>query len=268
MFLSCSHNTGSYKGNTVEIDEANNDIRIDAISLNEPIVPVSKEESLRKVYLILVPALYSSVSYLGVMDQITQNEIKIKKIYTSGFSALLVAVFAKYKKLSLAEWSLFKLVRDLKNKEPYSNAWKSTLSDFIDQEFSDLDFESLDINIWGESRSQRDIKLTEFLKKEIEIDNIARIHKHIDELIISSGGLDPERTFTLSALPRKLELKFNNDYLFGNYAKMFSFHKNENLININNDYKIDNSEAILKMLNLGKEKDISVIKRHFFEVID
>lgn len=213
----------------------------------------------QEVSVLFTPALYSSMAYLGVLEQLSKEKVYVTKIFTSGFSTLLMAIYLKEKSLSKTEWSLFRLIRELKGEKPFSVNWQSKVYTFIEEEFKDTSWSDLGASLWGMSR-RGNTELVLFLKNEVQLMSVGMLTKNLEELIINSGGVDIEKYYTISSLPLKLDLKFSNDFLFGNYAKVYSLLKNEKTYTIKNNFKIDDSQSLLKSLRLGKMFPVNSIK--------
>jgi hypothetical protein len=82
------------------------------------------------------PGLYATWSHVGALKRLRKKKVPINMLIGSEFGALTAALYAKHKKTSLVEWKMFSLIQKLgKSSKVFSKDWKSTINDFIDQEF-------------------------------------------------------------------------------------------------------------------------------------
>ena len=77
------------------------------------------------IALDLSPALYQSFSYLKIFSDLEKKKININIIISSGFSAIIAALYAKYKSANRLDWSAYALIRKLENEKKVFSSRKS-----------------------------------------------------------------------------------------------------------------------------------------------
>ena len=130
----------------------------------------------KSIALTMYSSLYHSLSLLEVLKNFEQKKIKVDIISSQGFGSLLAAIYAKDGSVGKMEWSLFKLVKNLHDKVPYSKSWREILDDFIDEEFKSLMLEDLKIQLLlprinhvGLVSFEKNSSLGKLLKKQINL---------------------------------------------------------------------------------------------------
>lgn len=189
----------------------------------------------------LSPALYQSFAYLKLFSELEKNKVNINIIISSGFSSIIAALYAKYKSANRLEWKTYALIRKIDEvDEVYSDKWFKTIKDFLDKEFGDLGLEQLKVLMAIPSYSAEDGKLE--LKYKGSVVNAIMASLNIQtskESFLLKPSVDyfnkekvfgVDKTFRVSAFPKRFRLKTHSGYVLGVYSKNAGFihYKNEN----------------------------------------
>src|SRR5690606_5210458 len=95
------------------------------------------------ISIFVPPALYSSAISIIVAEEIQRCSKDKIIIATSGFSSLMVALYAQYATVQKVEWVFYELAKKLDEAKPFSNSWKNHLKDFIKEQFEGKYFSDL-----------------------------------------------------------------------------------------------------------------------------
>lgn len=88
-----------------------------------------------KISLSIYSSVYHSLAMVEFFKELEKRKIKINTISSQAFGSVIAALYAKEGSVSSVEWSLFKLLKNLKSEVPYSKKWKDKVNKFIDSEF-------------------------------------------------------------------------------------------------------------------------------------
>lgn len=155
VLVSCATPKSRYELESVDVDSTN----ANTLQINEnesstygPKIEVDKNQSEGKgreplVALVNYSTLYHSLAFVGELKKYEKEKIRISLVAANGFSALLAALYAKERSVSFVEWKLFSLTKKLKPLKIYSVEWTNVLSDFIEEEFKELNTNQLSIQL-------------------------------------------------------------------------------------------------------------------------
>ena len=158
FFVACSQTKTIEPFESVQITTASHEGSSDAIKIKKSNLDSNPEngetEKISKnikekptISLSLYSSLYHSLALLNLLKSIEQEEIKISMISSHGFGSLVVALYAKERSISSVEWSLFKLLKELKDEKMYTPSWRDKVDRFIDDEFKNLRLDQLKVKL-------------------------------------------------------------------------------------------------------------------------
>ncbi|MBP9674008.1 MAG: hypothetical protein KBD63_02850 [Bacteriovoracaceae bacterium] len=118
----------------VEVTE-NSSVVAPSVDINEKI-----ENKDPKIAVILLPALYHSLSYIGVLKSFEEKKITILKIGGAELGFLIAEAYARTAKANLVEWYFYQWMSDLeKSDKPFSKSWNKKTVEKFSTIFSKLD---------------------------------------------------------------------------------------------------------------------------------
>jgi hypothetical protein len=182
-------------------------------------------------------ALYRSLYCLDVIESIEKRS-KVAILSGEGMSALVLALYGKYRNKNKVQWTYFKLIKKLKNKRIFYPDWFREIQSFLNREFKKKRNEQLKKIIFYPlyDRSQDQFKLV----------NSGRVSSLILDQFNHTGGdksLSPlvsKEPFDIDALKKagadlvyrvglgveQLKLGITDGHYFGNYGHYFSYLPN------------------------------------------
>jgi hypothetical protein len=279
FLVSCAHDARDDMRQipqTVSINQNKNRVELDTSAIeNDLYGPEASTSSTKNqniqtefktpvIALDLSPSLYGAFNYIALLSSLEKQTIPIHVINTTGFTAVIACLYAKYKNANKVEWKIFTLVNTLKDVAPYSAKWYDLIEKYLNQEFHNQKVEEFDIVISISQGKNNSIitrgKITEVLMQSVKIEHSKSFIKmpHFDYLEeVKKLGVDI--VIELNALPRQLKFKRPNDYLLGIYARLNSaYYSREASIALNSSIEyIDTipnlSDLMLTAKNSQKE---------------
>lgn len=129
LLLSCQSKVFN-DNSTIEISNEKPSVKIKLIEFEQ-----IQESDTEVLAIHLVPSLYNSFFYFEILKRLDQNEISPHIISSSGFSAVIAALYANSKSMNEFEWSIFKLYHLIEKEKPFTYAWAKFIEDFLKKEF-------------------------------------------------------------------------------------------------------------------------------------
>ncbi len=180
-----------------------------------------KKNKKSHINLHLGPGLYNTFSYVGLFKSLEKNRLKVKSLSGVEFGGLIAALYAKLKKSSLVEWELFKLLQHMdQDTKVYSTAWKKEITDFINTNFSRIDFNQLDIElsipIWKDSGYEwiRDGNVAQVLLASLGLNqSLEQLEKNYKSLKIELQKNEGEIWASVDVLAQNNKLSSNDQAL-------------------------------------------------------
>ncbi|WP_372653929.1 hypothetical protein [Halobacteriovorax sp.] len=239
--------------------------------------------------LFLYPGALTSITYLKFVDNLQKYNLGPSVYSGAGFGAVIAAFLAKGLTTDHIEWKFFSLLEELKEKEYYSDEWRSIVYKFLEVEFKDLRIEGLKkalvLPIYDKKLHQVRFlsrgNLYNVLLINLEVDNLSSKNYqsplingklHIEEL--KNNGIDS--IAVLNVLSESLNFHKTNHYLIGLYGKLIGHAKietqqnrkkiqwfNLNRNNVELDRIIDMQE--LQQTTINKNKNTLKELRDFFK---
>lgn len=235
LLQSCANHRIKHSGESVPLtvdSSVNNYLEIENSSYGpEPIKNSYEKQKMRSpiwgVY--LVPAGSLSFSYLECLEKLEHKGIKLKVIAGSDMSALIAAMYAKYKNKNIIQWKIFKLQIKLKKlKLWYGKEWLETITSFIRDEFKDDRIEKMSIlplipliengNVIVKGAGLISDILEDNFRLNGKVTSYLVGNEHSPTRIFSKVGVDLYAT--LSVLPDKIDFKSPDDFIWGVYSKL------------------------------------------------
>lgn len=219
--------------------------------------------SVEWIALYIPPSLYLTASNLVVVDKIRRCTKSKIILSSTGFSALMAALFAKYQAIQKVEWKMYRLSKILEGSKPFSKSWKKELSYFIDETFKNEYFSDLKvplvINLYaqdGQVTEHYKGKLAPILKAALNIEDFlgnnfdpSRFNKIFNSRYIDRLAKDWK--ILLNSHYSKFIFKYDRGYLWGKYSQISQHIKNDPNA-FYNTFDITNKLAIDDLSNLSK----------------
>lgn len=186
------------------------------------------------VALDLSPALYQSFSYLKLISDLEKKKININIIISSGFSAIIAALYAKYRSANRLDWKAYALIRKLeKEKKVFSTSWLNTIELFLKEEFNETRLEQLRLLIAIPTYNKNDNKL--ILKHTgpiVEtIMTSLRFQRSRESFLLNPSVsyfgkekvFGADKVFRVTSFPKTFKLKTPSGFVLGVYSKLAGF---------------------------------------------
>lgn len=215
--------------NTEKIE---NDVYGPMANSSSPIT-VEKNNSQRYILALdLSPALYQALAYAKLFTNLERKNIKVNIITSSGFSAIIAVIYAKYQSSSRLDWKLYALMRELGDGNiVFTSSWYRKIENFLKNEFNETRLEELKtlvaIPIFenGKYRLVHSGNIVSVLMESIKLQD----SKNSFLLTPSPEyfGLEKEfgtdGIFRITAMPRRIRLKTISGFVLGVYSKLAGF---------------------------------------------
>ena len=85
----------------------------------------------------LYPALYNSLGYVSTFVELENSGVNVSIVSSSGFSAVIAALYAKHGASNMVEWKTFELYQLLGDSAPFQSEWNNIIKEFLREEFGD-----------------------------------------------------------------------------------------------------------------------------------
>lgn len=201
---------------------------------NTPVLSSTPIEKQAIVALDLSPALYQSFSYLKMFSDLEKKKININIIISSGFSAIIAALYAKYKSANRLDWSGYALIRKLeKEKKVFSSSWLKTIELFLKEEFKETGLEQLKVLIaiptFDEEKNEIILKHTGSIVEAI-MDSL-RFQRSRESFLLNPSKsyfgkeklFGADKVFRVTSFPKKFKLRTPSGFVLGVYSKLAGF---------------------------------------------
>lgn len=179
------------------------------------------------VALDLFPALYNSLGYVSTFSELEKANVRAHIISSSGFSSIIAALYAKHGVSNMVEWKTFELYQLLGSQMPFSERWKKTISEFLDEEFGDEKLNQLG----------RLLVIPKYINGKVVFNGNQKVSTAIMESIDLSGGASmltsgafgylsglrsygADHVMRISFLPKRITLKHPDGFVFGVYSRL------------------------------------------------
>lgn len=184
----------------------------------------SKPKRIPAIALNLLPALYSSYAYIVLLKKLEKNSIKPNIVISSGFGAVITALYAKKSSTSYLEWKVYELTSKLKGIVPYTKEWMSEIHLFIDKEFKEERIEQFQTlfgvaqSFEGKGKILISGKASQVLKKALNVRE--RNNYLLNPVPISRelSKIGSDITVNISSFPARLAGSSLSDYYWGIYT--------------------------------------------------
>lgn len=182
----------------------------------------SSQDKQPNIALTVYSSLYHSLGIIELLKELERKKIPLHTVSSHGFAVITLALYARDRSVSRVEWSLFKLLKNLKGKTPYSKSWEATLADFIDKEFSNGKLEELNprlvIPLLEQENKivfQRRGPVKQALKKMINLEHKQNYLGKSQIYHYSIERKDVDLNFAVSFLPLSPTFNKLNGYPYG-----------------------------------------------------
>lgn len=185
------------------------------------------------ITLNLTPALYQSLGYGKVFSNLEKNKLKPNIIITSGFSAIIAAIYGKYLSASRLDWKIYALGRALKDESKvFSSEWYEKIENFLDDEFGKMNLEELKIILALPVKKSNDqyelihsgsIVKTIMESLKIQSNKVSLLTNPSNKYIGLEKKFGSDLTYNITMLPRKIYLKSGSGFVLGVYSKLAGY---------------------------------------------
>jgi hypothetical protein len=177
------------------------------------------------------PALYHSLSYLKLISDLEKKKVNISVVISSGFSAIIAALYGKYKSANRLDWKAYALIKKLeKENKVYSTSWLKTVEIFLKEEFQDIRLEQLKLLVVIPTYDEKNNKLVlkhtgpvvEAIMSSLRIQNSREsflLNPSI-EYFGKEKSFGVDKVFRVSAFPRNFKLETTSGFVLGIYSKL------------------------------------------------
>jgi hypothetical protein len=244
---------------------------------------INKVQKEPVVGLILLPAMYKSYKYVGLLKRLKKNGIKINVIAGRGLAGIVGAVYAKTLSISKVEWLLYQLKNKAKNSKAYSSKWTKVLKEVLVKEFKSSEVQKTKIPFLLPMIS-KEKKLTFATSGEFR--NLLIPHT---SLTIKKGSFylpfffkQPEYmsmmksygvdiVIVANALGEAINLSNSNDYLYGVFSNIITQNMALGMesgiyLDLSDENKHDFIANASKLINEGYKKSETLLENVIGEI--
>lgn len=261
----------------VDVNEVHNDTYGPSLEKAENI-SMDKQKMQRKAVICfdLVPSLYASLSYISLFKELEKKEIYPNIINTSGFSAIIAALYGKYRNANKLEWKVFALLRNLKDKKIYSESWYNQIENFLQEEFKRTRLEQLSLLVTISSGQKNNplVSSGEVVSTVMESLKISRPESFLNrpswDYREKLQDLGTDLYFLINAFPEQFKFQTPNGFVWGVYTKVSGFYRDVDSNNfiIKSEIKFLDTLPNLSDLLISSHTDVSVIVDKISEDIE
>lgn len=263
LFLfSCANSKKIEEVSSVSIGTENqNTVKIDKNLKEQEVIDKEEEVEVKQpsIALTIYSSLYHSLATVELIKEIEKKEIAINTMSSHGFGIITLALYSRDKSISNVEWSLFKLLKNLKGKVPYSKEWKEVVIEFIDREFPSQKMKDLNPKLLIPSldRENKVVFSQEGLVKSA-LKNVINLEQKFNFLTkpqiyhysMDRNGID--LNFAISFLPEAPTFNRLNGYPYGLITRHLGL-----VINAKEDISLVRSNHITSVDKLSPITDIN-----------
>lgn len=223
------------------------------------------------VGVVLLPALYSSIKYIGLLDELNRQKLNVRVISSVGMGSIISSIYSQKQSSSQVEWFFYKNEKKLKNSQVYSKAWQKEVSRLVSKTFKDTKIEKQKVNLLVPVYDHRKDKVVFPIKgfvRDLVLSNLnlsdrdkplmSPMLKDFD-LVKPVTELGVDTVIIANALGDELKLQKESDYLMGLFGKVISNNIYMDVLDViyidlsEESDKNDSINNITQLINSGRK---------------